>query len=298
MLAAIPAATLFRNASVGSPENQDIGYLEKYQWGSDYDILLAGNSMVNRGLNPDQFNVAYPGAKTGNYAFSNQGYSDAYIQSLESKFRPGSTGRILVLGLSPGSLADHAMKLNGFNIAANTAASLRFPEEARVRNSYKKLVIFFAPTTPSRLFRRFNFDRSDDFSYFSHAHANGWIAADRQPHDHGAVLRETRNANIFDPPLEDRIQVMKTKIREWRQQGIQVYAFWPPEDRSIRVKAEHHAGYTEKEWGKIFSDSGAVWLSAPCEDYETYDGIHLPPDQARKLTAEIIRQIQSFSAGA
>lgn len=297
IFAAILLAPLVRLATVGPVEDKTIMLTRKIEWPPEYNLLIVGDSRVNLGINPEQFEEGFPGTRAGNFGFGNLAYSRRVLELAESKLDPAKP-RTLILGVSPGMLSDKAMGANSFIVADSRAKSLGTGRTRQLKTTFQEASRFFAPAAPDALIRKLIDRPKTAVTFTTVEHTNGWTETDRQPRDTQAAMNGMDQTSILAPANPEHLQVLLDQIKQLRSKGISVYAFWPPEDPVVRRRAEESTGWTESEWSQKFTEAGATWLSAPCDKYETYDGIHLPPEQARKLSSDLIKQIQSFSEGA
>ena len=71
------------------------------------------------------------------------------------------------------------------------------------------------------------------------------------------------------------------------QENIKVIGFRPPSTIQMRSLEDSLSGYNETSIKSLFEAHGGHWLIIEDADYETYDGSHLRPAEARRLSKKI-----------
>jgi hypothetical protein len=104
----VTAITLFRNEkSVLSVENKRY-WINKTFSKETFPVVLAGDSLVFRGLSPEAFEEEWPGMSAVNLGYSSNGYHPQYMNFLEERLDKNATYPVIVLGISA-----HCFSRNG-----------------------------------------------------------------------------------------------------------------------------------------------------------------------------------------
>jgi len=79
-----------------------------------YDLILAGDSRVYRGLSPKVMNETFTRLKIFNYGFSGNGYNRQYLDAISKIIDSNSSMPAIILGITPMSLTEGSSKRNDF----------------------------------------------------------------------------------------------------------------------------------------------------------------------------------------
>lgn len=266
----------------------------KVEWRHAAEIVLAGDSRVYRGLDPNIF-ATIDGCRTLNFGFSGAGYDKAYLDAVERTVDTAASTPTIVLGITPWSLTPLAVRQNGFTQAI-----------AQERASFFSADVLHRAEIFDRLFRSFDVDRlwqgdiararaatrTIDTEYIQNFHLNGWVASDyhkRNPDRGFQIARDDHaNNNRIDPEALAQICV---RVRQWRQRGWVVMAYQPPTPPAVAQLTAELSGFDEESAAKQLTEAGAIWVTLDPAAYESYDGSHLTAASAQQLSLLLARHL-------
>lgn len=241
---------------------------------SDAELIVAGDSRAYRGIDPQSINDEIIAI---NLAFSAAGFSKDYLAFVCAHFHENEKEKVLVLGLTPFSLTPTALKnehLQGFRTMSPF-------------QRYKGLYInptlrLFEPRTVEDLY-----PLNVSENYTEVYHENGWMESNDLPGDSLSALNSYQN--IFD---ENRVQAsaisyLMKQVDSLSAVGIKIIGFRPPTTPEMHALEDSLSGYNEQAIKQQFEAAGGIWIDVKDEDFATYDGSHLRPASARKLSALI-----------
>ena len=135
--------------------------------------------------------------------------------------------------------------------------------------------------------------------YFLDYRPSGWVASYKVPENPDEALKAY--SAVFDPGRSGLVsgQVIDHLIHtvaRWRQQGIEVYGFRPPSCSRMIELEKSVSGFDQKSFVAKFRKAGGVWFDFDQNSYHTYDGSHLIPEAAKKLSNELAQKIQTFNS--
>jgi len=261
----------------------------KVRWSARADVVVAGDSRVLIGVSPAAMSHHLPSLRIANFAFGATGFSARYRNATTRVLDPASPRRIIVLGFSALSLSTRGVGDNSWeqevrNLQRGEVTEgplepiVRFFEPVGLSNPFHELL-------PLRIRRR----RGRRYEYT----ADGWVACEKDKPEPEKSLKYYRSlfatggAAVSGKVVAD---VMKG-VREWRAEGIRVYAFRPPTTEKM-IALENEAGrYDERALAEELEAAGGVWISLPPAGYRSYDGSHLLRSSALKLSEELGRRI-------
>ena len=130
--------------------------------------------------------------------------------------------------------------------------------------------------------------------FYREFHANGWMAADRQPRKHGSGIKEYRGVfaeNQVDPRIVDELMAF---VRRCVGDGIRVYALRPPTCPEMVALEDRLSGFDESAFIQRLTAAGGTWLDvADKRDYTTFDDSHLEEESAVELSRLVARMIRA-----
>jgi hypothetical protein len=281
------AVTAFVRGDVPPAENPSWYWRCKVEWRERAHAILAGNSRIYRGLDPSAFEKALgPGKIALNAGFSSTVWSKSYLDYLEQALIQGRTACI-VLGIDPNSLVrpfyrpGGAYEETGFGQALEDAAKTRIPAdwEARWGSVFRRLRPF--PLAAS--------SEKTEENYLQKFHSNGWVESDYVRPDLGSYIRETRKRLPEISPVDpETLERLTERIRKWRHQGIEVLGFRPPTTRETDLFEDEIFRFDEREVAESVRSAGGCWVVlSEKEGFFSYDGSHLNPDSARRLSRSL-----------
>ena len=257
-------------------------YEMKYNWGPDFDVLLAGNSRVTVGLAPSEMASSLPGLRIANFGFDGNAFTQEYLSAIESKLRKGSGDKIVVLGITPMTLTERAARQNGF--FEETHRSL---DERYLARHMPWLLDFFTRFNPRMALMLVR--GSATGSEFWRGHQDGWAAQGMEPANLDGQVRFLR-ANARDRTLPISLPMqghLFTTVRRWQAAGIATFAFHPPITPDLAQEEARASGFEQTKFISAFIAAGGKWIEINDQKYRTFDGGHLEESSARQLSRDI-----------
>jgi hypothetical protein len=265
----------------------DQAWARKIAWEGNADAVFAGDSRVYRSVAPFEFARHSPFTTVRNFAFSGNGYSETYLQATRRVLDDNVAKRLVVLGITPHSLTESAVRDNGFvqwhkiDSKERIKSQLFGPYLYPLRPVWPELVDLFRFATGRRAIK---------FRYVYHE--DGWVASERHPVDTEAAIPDARRSfrnNQISPRV---VNGVLDACRTWTAEGIRVVAFRPPTTRSMRALEDTLSGFDEKAFDEQWTQAGCQWLQVPAEhEWTIYDGSHLSADSAIDFTRYLAREI-------
>lgn len=246
-------------------------------------IALAGDSRVYQGLSPDEIarTLAADGRDSGaihNLGFSGVCLCGPYLAYVERALAPGSP-RMVVLGITPHSLTEHAANANGY------LSELARPRAEVLERTYlAPLFDFLEPISLDTL----RGTKDDDERYRAHYWPDGWVSATpigRQ--DPSAAVHEYRPTFTTFKVSAALVDALVDTIARWRADGVAIVAFRPPVSAEMRHLEDELAGYDEETLRSRLGKVGAAYLAFDDARYTSYDGSHLEETSARALSRDL-----------
>jgi hypothetical protein len=253
-----------------------------------YPVVFGGDSRVFRGISPADFSAEFEGIESYNYAFWANGYGKVYLEGLEKKIDTTADLQMIVLGLTPHSLTE------------KTAESVHYlweftrAKEHVLQTIYlSRLQEVFAPYRIRDLYKRM-LGKSKPNNYRITYHSNGWVESYWIVPDTSHSARFYKDLFEGDPVSEEVIRGLLEYVERWTGNGIHVAAFRPPTSHTIRNYEHERGGFCEEEFVQRFKDAGGIWIDVDPDAYQTFDGSHLDHESARRISADLGRQLKRF----
>lgn len=266
----------------GLPEAQFIA--RKALWGPRFDMVLLGNSRVERGVSPAAMSEALPGVRIANLGMAGCGLEADYLKAADGVLDLASSQQCIVLGVSPGALCESAVADNAF-----IAARRQQPAELWLTANGGPAVGWFAPYTPLQLKRLAGRGKGGEYSV---RHADGWEAfynvtsrgAKGKLENYRALFeREKVSARMTAELLE--------QVRVWTGRGVRVYGFRPPAGTVMTALEDELSGFNEDVFARQFAAAGGVWLNFNAAEYDAPDNSHLGATEAERFSRELGQEL-------
>ncbi len=265
---------------------------EKLRLPAQYDLLVAGDSRVYRGVVPEVLEAAL-GGQAANLGFSGLGYEERYCDYVQGLLRPDGR-RIVILSITPSSLTSRSARENGFLDAVGHRP--RWGAAARWLNGpfHRR----FEPFTYFEILEMLGL-RAQQFVYFEDYRATGWVASDQQPRDPtraGPSYREFFHGN----PVDARVsKALLERVRRWAGAGIRVVALRMPIGTSLHQIEREESGMDWDGFRSAFQAAGGKWLGDFSADpaFPTYDGSHLTANSAEAFSRAVAAAISPGPGG-
>ncbi len=288
---AFATAALLIGAVALVPDPSRRGLLEdefeqlRSTWKACADVVFLGDSRVLCGVSPQAMRERMGDVRIYNFAFAGTAFSEPIFDQARQVLDPRSKRPTLVLGMTPLTLA------TGHGAADPLAEARRKVQTAGLIERFAdRLARPFQPRSV-RTFRASLGFKSKRSSY-KDFHEDGWMESDSQPNrPMREVVRFAEWFKIRIPPYDKSLAMLLPRVRQWRKEGIRVYAFRPPTWDGM-IQLENKEGkFDEARVRQAFVEAGGVWLDARQTAYPTYDGSHLRYDGARDFSRDLAELI-------
>jgi hypothetical protein len=251
-----------------------------------YDIVLAGDSRVFRGISPGEMQYLLKGLTIFNFGFDHNGYSDQYLKAVDKLINRSSNFKAVVLGISPQSLTLEAAGRNGFLSLRKVGHFERF-----VRLHLSRYLDIVKPYNFYSLYSLIH-DKTQ-MKYIQDLRADGWAASRKEPETPNYQIGRYKGRfdnNKVSVQLED--QLFKY-IRAWTKEGTCVFGLRIPTSAAMLALENSQSGFNRQEFIQKFEAAGGVWLDFNLTAYHSYDGSHLRADAARAFSVDLATAIHA-----
>ena len=287
----------------------------KASWRNCADVVLTGDSRVNIGANPQAMRPALPGRTILNFGFFGNGYTADYLHRARGVLRQDGS-RIIVLGITPISLTSHTQSDNNF-VQAMKDFEAQKKRWAAVTDLLAWLRVPAPPLTIEKAFRV-----SDDLQaeidvlaepmtfenavnsmvhWNKRSHTNdyrpdGWMEVQSTRDDYRAELNDYEAMFKSDKTQPAVIDGLLKQVRQWRKEGVRVYAFRVPTSDEMFALENRISGFDEQAFTAGLKDAGGVWIAMDQRAYHSYDGSHLRYDAAIRMSQDLAAKIAAAEA--
>ena len=255
------------------------------RWQREFDIVVGGDSRVQRGVSPSSIKEALPKARVANFGFSAACFDDQYMNHLESLLATNSKSPTIVLGVTALSLTASAKKNNEYREYAKKHSAEHF-----LNDHFGKFIFMFRPYKKRDLKKAFGWSK-EQHTYYEAAQADGWIKTNRKPHLPTHALAEYKSLFSQYVYLKTQEDELLTKVEELVKKGIAVYAFRPPTTKAMTLLERKMCDFDEDEFINEFRRRGGKWLHLAQTKYQSYDGSHIDGPSAKRLSKWIGEQL-------
>lgn len=261
-------------------------WIAKTHYAKPCAILFGGDSRTFRGISPHAFEEAFGDYQALNYAYWSNGMGRPYLEGMEKMLDPDAELRLIVLGITPHSLTPRAAHCSHFLME-----QARTREEILQQYYLSGISEYFAPFTLLDLKKSIT-GKSTPNNYRITYHPDGWVESYwiRPDTSYSAQFYET----IFtgNAVSQEVVETLLEFVRRWSQMGIHVAGFRPPTSHTIRSMEKELGGFDEEKFVSLFTAAGGIWIDVPNDAYQTFDGNHLEHESAKRLSADLGRQLR------
>lgn len=252
---------------------------------------MVGDSRIYRGLDPGAFEQRL-GGRCLNFGFSSAGFSRAYLDAIEQAIDPKAPRAIVVIGVTPWALTPASLQRNGFTDAVEQRRQTPWPVAwlqltERARTAFDRYPL-------EQLWAARETHRAKAQAYAQVFHLNGWVESDYHPRDpeRGLAIAAEVHAhdNRVSPAVLDQLE---QRIATWRARGWIVVGFRPPTPPAVVRLTDELSGFDEAQVAARFQRAGAIWIPVSPDRFATYDGSHLVGTEAKRLSEELVREIET-----
>ncbi len=248
------------------------------------NILLLGDSRINHGLSPTIIQAQLPeGSWRGfNLGFNGGGLNPTIFEFAESRLDQDPGTKIIVLGVTPGSLTLQSSKNHQF-------------EQLQRRSWLTAMAYMFFPTIVGTLSKEPVSLENELFYGLGEFHEDGWEGALRLPNEWPDAwlpgMRRLFDKDRIRPELWDGLM---EQTRKWSNQGIYVIGFRPPTSAAMIEIENKNGNFDVARFEQEFEAHGGHWISIDASRYRPYDNSHLPLSEAIRLSEEVGQRIAAI----
>jgi hypothetical protein len=284
--------------------NPDWYWMMKADWSNETSLVIAGDSRVYRGIDPSSFDQRL-NTRALNAGFSSTKLSSPYLEYTRDLINPSAEDPVIIFGVSAFSFTNRRNTGTGYTLAVERNMNRRLPIQAK--RALDEVDNLFAPFEPTWILNSIGsmlgLNRSleenliaTDEEYLQFYHLNGWIASDRNVADADEQWKQViKDARKLIESREEDIRLFLETTQEWSEQGILVAAFRSPVSSDVAAWEEELFDIDFEQFREDFVEYGGVWLDLPPTlELRQYDGSHIDPISARRLSDELARQIDQL----
>ncbi|HIJ74072.1 MAG TPA: hypothetical protein HPP83_08215 [Candidatus Hydrogenedentes bacterium] len=266
----------------------------KVSWRDCADLVITGDSRALRAVSPGEMERWLPNTRVLNYSFGHVGYTEPYLRAAENVLARKSSRKGVILCISPLSLTKGAADQNEFVYRRELLA-----KEKYMNPHLARLFHFLRPLASNVEHEEGGKASRGPIRYSQAYRADGWIATDRTPRNEAAAV--AGYSTVFGPERDgpvspDIVDSVVRTVAAWRQKAIEVYGFRAPACPEVLGLENTRGGFDEKAFVDKFTRAGGIWLDLDPGSFRTYDGSHLCPEAAVRLSRELGQRIRAVRA--
>ncbi|RIV72570.1 hypothetical protein [Flagellimonas aequoris] len=274
----------YKPKPISSTIQKEKFWADKTHSNSKYNVIFIGDSRLYRGIDPRTVSKTLKGLKVLNFGYSSGGHNEVIFNEISQRFVESDKTRAVVLVLSPYSLTPKAQENSHFNQEKE-----RNKKDVFNRRYIAPFFDFFDPVKPSEIFQ------SNDTiqGYHEIFRPDGWVESYKIPSNPEYALKVYVNDFRDNKVSQDVLDKVYDQVKEWKKQGIQVFAFRMPTTQAMERLEDSISGYKENEIRMNFEKAGGEWINIDDRyGYESYDGSHLERKSAIRFSDYIGNEIQ------
>ena len=258
-------------------------WADKVHSKSKFEVLVAGDSRVYRGISSAVLSEELGGLSVLNFGFSSGGLNLEIFRALEQRLEQQENA-IVLLGITPFSLTPKAYENAHFKQELS-----RDKKEVFSRRYVGPVIHFFDPIKPADIFN--TGDQRN--GYYERFHKNGWVASKKIPADKTSALKSYRKNFRNNKVSPDILDELYNQVALWKANKIRVFAFRLPSTKEMELLEREISGFDELEIKTRLSASGAEWIEiGNSYNYNSYDGSHLDEESAERFSRYLGREIR------
>lgn len=268
---------------------QDEFWLNKTYTKKKFNIVIGGDSRTYRGINPDKLNEGLANFSLSiiNMGYSFGGFSQEMLTLIEEKLNKNQTNKVVLLGITPLSLTPNACS----NKHLQTLKHISATDVYLKTNIIPRYFALFEPISVTKLFKAIV---NPTVEYYDDLKENGWDGSYCYPQCIAPTLESYKLIFINNQVNLKTIDTLQRQIQKWNTMGIKTYTFRPPSTKAMEEIENEKSGFNESYTRKKIEDAGGIWLDIPDRfGYQSYDGSHLPAEEANRLSLELGKLMKS-----
>lgn len=258
----------------GMEENQF--WVKKYCHSSDSDIVVIGDSRIMMGISPDAIRQVIPTARVTNYGFNNVGYGPRYFDAVNRVLDKQSKLKVIVVGISPLNFQPSHVDTNEFMVLSK--------QNMKMKKSMGGITNMLRPIALAEVKMFLKGKDTIQSGYYQVLHDDGWLQCTTIPENPSRLLEPIETGLINEPVDNKLIDDLLKRVKIWKQSGIQVYGLRVPTTAAMRDVENRHSSFDEASFRLQLNKVGGKWIDTGLGGYRCYDGSHLQPESAVKLS--------------
>lgn len=261
-------------------------WIMKAQNKSKYDVLIVGDSRTYRGVSPAEMSKILRGLRIYNVAFSAGGLNPEIYDLADRMLDTSSKERIIVLGVTPGSLME-STEDNRLYREEHNRSRMAYLERVYINACLEKFAAFDWETVAYGVTGR----RSQGPRFINHYKDDGWVGSDVYPEDPTEELSAYREVMTRFQVKAALVEALLARTHDWAIKGVAVFGFRPPTSGAMLDLEGKMSGFDEQTFVKEFEAAGGTWISVDPKQYHSYDGSHINESSAIRLSDYIAAEI-------
>lgn len=250
-----------------------------------YDIVLAGDSRIYRGLAPQAMDIKEMAIL--NFGFSSAGLSKEYLQATVGKLNPQSANRTVVVGITANALSNDINARENRHWLSYRVRPVGWQQ--RLSEWCRTAVPPWIESPIDRLQWNVQGVAQGEVQYHQRFWNNGWAESDTSPRDSTRAINGYKEG--FKSPnnrcIPEHVLALSSWIKEQVQSGVRVICFRPPTTEEMGKLENSEGDFHEQGIRESMITAGALWFDDTRADYESYDGSHLTPESARRFSRNL-----------
>ncbi|MBT8180648.1 MAG: hypothetical protein KJO53_03570, partial [Eudoraea sp.] len=221
-------------------------WADKVHAKTKYNLIVAGDSRVYRGIAPRVISDELDGLKVLNFGFSSGGLNTEIFNEIEKRLaRENKT--IIVLGITPYSLTPRAQLNEHFKQEKE-----RDRKEVFRRRFISPIIHFFDPIKPTDII----YAKDEQKGYYERFHKDGWVASLKIPIDSNAALKSYRKNFLENKVSKGVLHKLYKRVAEWKHEGFNIFAFRLPTTKAMLLLENEISGFNELDVIRNLKASG------------------------------------------
>ncbi|MDB4270987.1 hypothetical protein N9896_02715, partial [bacterium] len=236
-LVLIYMAGTMRPQPMSSVIDKEKFWADKVHAKTKYNVIVAGDSRVYRGIASRVISDELDGLKVLNFGFSSGGLNTEIFNEIEKRLAKEDK-TIIVLGITPYSLTPKAQLNEHFKQEKE-----RDRKEVFRRRFVSPVIHFFDPIKPTDII----FNKDEQKGYYERFHKDGWVASLKIPLDSNAALKSYRKNFKENKVSKEVLQKVYKRVAEWKREGFNIFAFRLPTSKGMLLLENEISGFNELE---------------------------------------------------
>ena len=270
-------------------------WLNKTYPSQAFDGVMVGDSRLYRGFSPARIEAKLPGVTLHNFGYSSARLTPDLLNAALAHLDPKSATPFVVLALTAHSLT--APKQGSDNphydgFAQRNRATVWLSQRG-AWISRKAWPAWIKDPTDGLLMAR---QGAGSVAYHESFDARGFVASVTTPKDPQRALKSYRKLLTASPVQEARLVALANWVRETTSKGIRVIAMVPPRAPAMEELERQAGGWSKEAVKARLKTAGAQWIDMPWTNLSSYDGSHLDPPSAERVSDQLGQALRPLLA--